>query len=157
MFKTLYGNKTAVIIRGFSGSGKSTVAQTIAEEAAFNDCSVAIHETDNFFMTQNGYIFDGSMLGCYHSKNLESFCNSVDSGIHLIINSNTNVEYWEFSQYIKYASKNGYNIQIIDLYDNGLSDSALHERNLHGFPKDKYQLCRDRYERTYDNVRSNPH
>ena len=60
--------------------------------------------------------------------------------------------HWEYAEYVKYAVANGYNIQIIDLYDNGNSNESLHDRQLHDFPYDKYDMCRDRYEREYGSV-----
>tara|TARA_Y100001972_G_C7574771_1_gene288432 strand:+ start:77 stop:553 length:477 start_codon:yes stop_codon:yes gene_type:complete len=148
-FNTIYANKTVIITRGLSGAGKTTIAQTIAGFASYNNVSVSIHETDQYFMVDGEYRFDPSLLGENHQKNLESFCKSIDDGTHIVINSNTNNQHWEYNDYVKYAVENGYNVQIMDLYDNGLSDEQLDERNLHGFPVDKYQVCRDRYERTY--------
>tara|TARA_B100000579_G_scaffold437987_1_gene470547 strand:+ start:807 stop:1283 length:477 start_codon:yes stop_codon:yes gene_type:complete len=149
LFNTLYANKTVIITRGLSGSGKSTIAQTIAGSASYNNCSVAIHETDQYFMVDGEYKFDPSLIRVNHSKNFEAFCNSIDDGVHIVINSNTNTRHWEYMNYVEYASKNGYNVQIIDLYDNGFTTEELHKRQLHDFPIEKYELVRDGYERTF--------
>ena len=152
LFSTIYANPTAVIVRGLSGAGKSTIAQQIAGSAAYNGVSVSIHETDTFFMKDGQYNFDPSLMGDYHAKNLKGFCDSIDSGTHIVINSNTNTMHWEYANYVKYATSNGYNVQIIDLYDNGNDNESLHDRQLHDFPFEKYDMCRDRYEREYGSV-----
>ena len=154
LFNTIYSNKTAIILRGLSGAGKSTIAQQIAGSSAYNNCSVAIHETDTFFMQDGQYNFDPSLIGDYHAKNLKNFCESIDNGTHIVINSNTNTMHWEYAEYVKYAVANGYNIQIIDLYDNGNDNRSLHDRQLHDFPYEKYDMCRDRYEREYGSVKA---
>ena len=148
----MYHNPTAIILRGLSGAGKSTIAQEIAGTSAYNGVSLSIHETDTFFMQDGEYNFDPSLLRDYHAKNLQNFCESIDNGTHIVINSNTNNMHWEYAEYVKYATENGYNIQIIDLYDNGNNNESLHNRQLHDFPFDKYDMCRDRYEREYGSV-----
>ena len=150
LFHTLFSNKTAIIIRGLSGSGKSTLAQEIAGKALYHSYEVSIHETDTFFIDDNGsYNFDPSRLGDYHAENLRLFKQSIDNGTDIVINSNTNTMHWEYKDYVSYAVENGYNIQIIDLYDNGQKDLDLHERQCHDFPFDKYDVCRERYQRNY--------
>ena len=150
LFHTLFSNKTAIIIRGLSGAGKSTLAQEIAGSALYYSYSVAIHETDTFFLDENGsYNFDVNKLSDYHQENLRLFKQSIDDGTDIVINSNTNTMHWEYEKYVSYAVASGYNIQIIDLYDNGNEDLDLHERQCHDFPIDKYDMCRDRYQREY--------
>ena len=150
LFYTLFSNKTAIVIRGLSGSGKSTLAQEIAGNALYYGYEVSIHETDTFFIDDNGsYNHDSSRLKDYHAENLRLFKESIDNGTDIVINSNTNTMHWEYKEYVSYAVQNGYNIQIIDLYDNGQEDLDLHERQCHDFPLDKYEVCRERYQRTY--------
>ena len=149
LIKTMYSNRTAIIIRGLSGSGKTTLAQKIGVECVQNGMSASIHETDTLFMKDGEYKFDPSLLGEYHEKNLKGFCDSIDNGTHIVINCNTNTMHWEYAKYVLYAVQRGYNIQIIDLFDNGQLDDTLHSRQLHDFPRDKYGVCRDRYEREY--------
>ena len=153
LFNVMFSNQTAVIIRGLSGAGKSTLAQQIAGSSAYNGCSVSIHETDTFFVDDNGsYNFDPSKLGDYHAENLRLFKQSIDNGTHIVINSNTNTMHWEYAEYVKYAVSKGYNVQIIDLFDNGNNNDNLHERQQHDFPYEKYDMCRDRYEREYGSI-----
>ncbi len=150
LFHTLFANKTAIIIRGLSGSGKTTLAQEIAGNALYYSYTVAIHETDSFFTDDNGsYNFKPEKLSDYHGENLRLFKGSIDLGLDIVINSNTNTMHWEYKDYVSYAVKNGYSIQIIDLYDNGNPNLDLHERQCHDFPVDKYDMCRDRYQREY--------
>ena len=139
----LFNRNTLVVTRGLSGSGKSSLAQELATLASQSNLSVSIHETDSYFHTEEGYVFDPSKLADYHGQNYDDFCKSIDNGINVVIQSNTNVRHWEYEKYINYATENNYSTIIIDLYDNGLSDEELHQRQCHGFPLEKYSIVRE--------------
>ena len=142
----IFSRNTVIITRGLQGAGKSTVAQEFAVLASQSDLSVAIHETDNYFQTDDGYLFDPSKVKENHLKNFQAFCKSIDDGINVVIQSNTNVQHWEYRKYIAYAEQNGYSTIVVDLYDNGLTDEELHSRQLHDFPIEKYELVRSLYQ-----------
>ena len=143
--------KTCVIIRGLSGSGKSTLARNLT--SFHKNVSTAIHETDTYFYDSEGnYNIDFSKMGEYHQANFEAFCQSIRDGIHLVIQSNTNTQLWEFNHYVEFATQNGYAISIIDLYDGGLDNNQLHARQVHDFPIEKYDVVRKHYERSYANL-----
>ena len=147
---SLCGN-VAVFIKGLPGSGKSTLSNVIAGSSAYENLSVAICETDRYFINEDGeYEFDASKIAEYHKRNLSDFQENIDKRTNVVIVSNTNTQYWEFQAYLKYAVKNNYLTVIIDLYDSGLSDEELYKRCSHGVPLDKYQSIRKHYERDYD-------
>jgi len=95
--------KTVIVMRGISGSGKSSIAQQLAPNWAI--CS-----TDNYFMVGGEYKFDRSKLGEYHKLNFESFCKFLTDGISTVIVDNTNVKRKEFQKYIDKAKENGYEV-----------------------------------------------
>jgi len=143
--------KTCVIIRGLSGSGKSTLARELV--SSHMDFTSSVHETDSYFYDTDGnYKIDFSKMADNHQNNFESFCQSISDGIHLVIQSNTNTQLWEFNHYVNFAIENGYAISIIDLYDGGLNNQELHARQVHDFPIDKYDIVREHYERSYANL-----
>jgi predicted kinase len=151
--KMVFSTKTCVIIRGLSGSGKSHLAKQIVNNHKDYTCS--IHETDSFFYDEDGnYKIDFGKMTEYHNKNFELFSKSILSGTHIVINSNTNTQLWEFNDYVELAVQNGYSIMIFDLYDAGLTNQELFERNSHDFPLDKYDVVRSHYERNYSNLDS---
>ena len=157
----LLNRPIAFFIKGLSGSGKPTLAQQLVETEYAIDTSetvkCAIHETDSFFVGEDGsYNFDPSRLGEYHAKNLEAFKESIDNAVQVVINSNTNTQYWEFAQYLDYAVQAGYVTIIIDLHDGGCTNAQLDKRNKHGFPLDKFDIVREHYERAYDGADARP-
>ena len=149
----VFSTKTCVIIRGLSGSGKSTLAKQIVNNNKSYTC--AIHETDSLLYDKDGNYnidIDIKKMGEYHQKNFEIFSESILSGTHIVINSNTNTQLWEFNHYVELAVQNSYSIMIFDLYDAGLTNQELFDRNSHGFPLDKYDIVRSYYERNYSNL-----
>jgi len=148
----LFPTKTALIIKGLSGSGKSSYAQEIAAEHAQAGCSVAIHETDKFFVKDGVYAFDPSKAREFHAQNLLNFTDSIASGVHLVICPNTNTQLWEFAGYLDVAIKHGYATVVYDLFDAGLTEQELFDRNTHGFPLDKYKMVKEHYERGMSNL-----
>jgi adenylate kinase family enzyme len=60
-------NKIVYIMHGVPGSGKSTVAKTLAKEEG------SIHSTDQYFYKNDSYCFDSSKLKEFHDKNFLAF------------------------------------------------------------------------------------
>lgn len=153
----LFQTKTAVFFRGLSGAGKSTAARMLQKIAIDNGQTVAVHETDSYFYDENGvYTIDFSKMGEYHEANLQAFKHSIENGVHLVINSNTNTQYWEFVRYLQVSIEAGYSTVVYDLYDSGLTDQQLFERSQHGFPLEKYKSVRAFYEREYTGLDPRP-
>ena len=151
----VFTNRTAVFFRGLSGCGKSTQAKQLAVSHERAGLSAIIHETDSFFYDDSGtYRWDADKIKLYHYQNQKNFIHSLEQGIHLVINSNTNTQYWEFAPYFEAALQQGYSTVVIDLYDSGLSDKELFERSQHSFPLEKYSLVRRFYERDMKNLDS---
>ena len=115
--------KTAIINRAVSGSGKTTISKCIAETVKTAGLSVAIHSTDDYFLTESGtYDFIPEKLGEYHQRNLDAFCADISEGIDLVINDNTNLALWQCEPYIETAKKAGYQIIIIEYEPRGLDE-----------------------------------
>ncbi len=81
-----------IILRGVSGSGKSTWASRFAGRAT-------ILSTDDFFYIDGVYRHDHTKLREYHGRTFRLFLDALNRGDRLIIVDNTNVEPWEFSPY----------------------------------------------------------
>lgn len=121
--------KVCVIMRGLSGSGKSTKINSLLKKYG--------GDNDNIFSTDNYWIpqtlerrrkgenvspgeelkeyqknFNVSKLGVAHEWNLRNFQAAVDLGMSPVIVDNTNSKSRDFLAYAKYANKYGYSIEI---------------------------------------------
>lgn len=106
--------KTVLINRAVPGSGKTTFAKNIFGTVSSAGLSIAVHSTDEYFMRDGRYIFDISMLGEYHRRNLAAFKESLAKGIDLVVVDNTNLHPWETEPYTTAARAAGYRIILMN-------------------------------------------
>lgn len=139
---------TLYIIRGLPGTGKSTLARTLAPEANF--------AADDYFMVDGEYRFDPSKLGEAHNQCARNVKNAlldgkaaIDSGVDSfsVAVANTFSCRWEYEPYINLAEKAGARYFLIDLFDNNASLDTLFDRNVHGVPRHVFKNMYDRWER----------
>lgn len=120
--------KALYILRGLPGSGKSTVAKTLAASNIGIICSA-----DDYFQTENGYKFDASKLHVAHDTCRHKVESLMLIKEPLIIVDNTNSCQWEMRPYKFLAAKYGYD--IIELTVGNRKDVQIYaERNVHGCP-----------------------
>lgn len=135
-----------VILRGVSGSGKSTVAKSLT--AIVDVGRAVIVSADNFFVTPQGnYEFNGDKLGSAHEHCLNEFKSALTSGVELVIVDNTNTQHWEYQAYVKEAARFNYNVDyemVGSLEPEMLVKYA--ERNSHSVPLDAIQRQAKRFE-----------
>lgn len=120
------------IIRGASGSGKSTVAKALAIS---NNCNY--FEADMYFIRDGEYIFDFKQLKKAHAWCINNVESEMAKGADVIV-SNTFTKIWEMQPYLEIAKRYGYDTQIV--YCQG------ELKNLHGVPEGKVQQMRDNFE-----------
>ena len=131
---------TLLLIRGLPGSGKSTLARSKG--------AVCIFEADQFFIDQNGqYNFDPSKLGAahYQCQNRTYGALSVP-GDHVVAVANTFTTAWEMDPYKQMAKQLGSKLEILSVFDGGLSDEKLAARNLHSVPVEAITKMRARWQ-----------
>ena len=131
-------NKNLILIRGVSGSGKST----FAEEFLF-PISLLI-STDDFFMVDGEYQFNPELFPEHHSKCLKSVESEMkapqqDICPNIVVH-NTFTQAWEMIQYRELADKYGYNFYTI-IVENRHKSSSIHNVPDHVISKQK-----DRFE-----------
>jgi len=102
--------KIAIINRGVVGSGKSTFAHALQESAINSGRSCTVHNTDEYFIVNGEYLFDATKLGIYHNMNLNSFIESMEQGINIVVCDNTNTTPKEYRKYVDAAKNSGYTV-----------------------------------------------
>lgn len=98
-----------ILMRGVSGSGKSTIARKLAQLESSVICS-----TDDYFLVDGKYVFEPRMIGVNHSRNQERARDSMKNRIPQVIIDNTNTQAWEMIPYVQAALELGYQIEIVE-------------------------------------------
>ena len=132
------GTKNLILIRGVSGSGKTTFVEEFIENVSL---SIA---TDDFFVLDGVYTFDHNYLAEYHQRCIDSVESEMESpsteGYCNIVVHNTFTKEWEMKAYFDLAEKYGYNVYTLVMENRHKSDST------HDVPEDVIQAQRDRFE-----------
>jgi predicted kinase len=127
--------KQVVILRGCSGSGKTTFIKN-------NFPTAIVCSADHYFTDKDGnYNFDPDKLGRAHSTCQYRFNRALEDGIMCVIVDNTNTRASEMRPYINMANEyEDYNILVIRLE---VDPETAAKRNVHGVPEDKIRsMCR---------------
>lgn len=134
-----------VIMRGVSGSGKSTKAQEIIK--AFGGKSVCC-SADHYFINKQGkYVFNPKKLGAAHGQCKARAKEAMGRGVPLVVLDNTNTQRWEFQPYIDMADEYGYEVEIIRVGDFDPASLELYaKRNSHGVPLEAIKRMASRWE-----------
>ena len=99
------------LMRGLSGSGKSTVAEAIAQ--AFPDAKVC--SADHFFLDEDGkYVFDADKLKEAHAGCQAAAAEACAAGASPLVVDNTNVKKWEMNYYFTAAARHGYTVVLVE-------------------------------------------
>jgi len=115
-----------IILRGVSGSGKSTYAAKHYPDAF-------VVSADHYFMVDGVYTFRAADLGKAHADCLGRFVMAIqnlDSGTDIVVD-NTNTTAVEIAPYAALAMAFGCELEVVTL--NAYAQMAF-ERNLHGVP-----------------------
>lgn len=123
-----------ILIRGISGSGKSTFAKEFMEK---NSKSYLHLEADMFFNKGGDYKFDPSQLKDAHSWCQEETKKELDKGGRVLV-SNTFTRKWEMQAYLDMAVE--LNVDVIVYRAIGNFD------NVHGVPSFAVELMKERFE-----------
>ena len=130
--------KNLILVRGISGSGKSTFAEEFLYPISL------IISTDDFFMINGEYQFDPNLLAENHVKCLKSVESEMESPQQdicpNIVVHNTFTQAWEMEPYKELANKYGYNFYTI-IVENRHKSSSIHDVPEHIISKQ-----RDRFE-----------
>lgn len=128
--------KTLYIIRGLPGSGKSTLAHDLAPNA-----NVA---ADDFFVAEGVYDFEPTELPAAHAW-CQSRAKALLETHNRVAVHNTFTKGWEVLPYQRLAALFNARIFVISLFDAGLEDETLFERNTHDVPLHTIKRMRNFY------------
>jgi predicted kinase len=126
--------KELFLLRGLPGSGKTTLAKSIAGSKGW------IKEADMYFVDSEGnYNFKPSQI-----KDAHAWCQEEVEFLmkyeHRVIVSNTFTQEWEMQPYFDLAQKYGYRVYslIVENRHGGVNE--------HGVPADKLVQMKNRFE-----------
>ena len=128
-----------ILVRGVSGSGKSTFAEEFLYPTSL------IISTDDFFMNDGNYEFNSEFLSDNHKKCIDSVEDYMKDNynyeaISNIVVHNTFTMAWEIEPYKELADKHGYNFFTI-IVENRHKSTSIHE-----VPEDIVLKQRERFE-----------
>ena len=131
-------NKNLILVRGISGSGKSTFAEEFLYPISL------LISTDDFFMNNGIYKFDRDLLHENHAKCIQSVESEMqdphqDICPNIVVH-NTFTQSWEMKPYKELADNYGYNFYTI-IVENRHGSNSIHDVPDHIISKQ-----RDRFE-----------
>lgn len=141
--------KIVTIVRGLPGSGKSSYALSLYHGLQFRGMETGLCSADDFFTDADGnYNFDPSKLGEAHAdcQRRSELLLQVDMNV---IVANTFTARWEMQPYLLLAEKHRARVVVVDLFDGGMDDATLAEKNIHGVPLQTIALMRGRWEHNW--------
>ena len=126
-----------ILMRGISGSGKSTEAQKLVGNGQIFSADTELGLMGDYFklfaeMKETGNM---SYLGKAHHACLVKSILAMKAGVTPVIIDNMNLKPSDVKQYVVKALKLGFsdeNIKVHDLGTNGLTAQQLADRNTHG-------------------------
>ena len=124
-----------ILVRGVSGSGKSTIAPMFE--------NAVLVSTDDFFLDEYGdYVFDANSLVINHQ-----FCQLAVSMMmkdeeELIVVHNTFTADWEMDAYFDLAREHGYAVHTI------IVENRHGSKNVHDVPQDVVKAQKERFSVT---------
>jgi predicted kinase len=98
-----------IIMRGIPGSGKSTVAQGLADKL-----DARVFSTDDYWYREDPMVYkwDADKIGEAHQWNQDRTESAMKVGYDVIID-NTNLDQYAADPYIKLAKQYGYRISVV--------------------------------------------
>ena len=128
------------LVRGLPGAGKSTAAKALALRTG-----AGLASADDHFERDGEYRFNPAELPAAHAACQAETRRLLASGRDVAVH-NTFTMGWEATPYVVMARELGATVEVVDVFDGGLSDEQLHVRNIHGVPLDGIRAMRSRWD-----------
>ena len=124
-----------LIIRGYPGLGKSTIAKALQQ--LFGNDGVSVVEADSFFGPHCPFSFD-LLTAAHDDAQCRARAALEDLNTRLVVISNTNTTAWEYSSYIRIAQESNIPVLVAILtLDTNASIKDID--NIHDVPAEKVQ------------------
>ena len=124
--------KNLILVRGVSGSGKSTFAELVSN---------TVFSADQYFEdAQGNYNFDPNKLKDAHEQCQRNTEEAMSRGLSKICVANTFTQEWEMSAYFQLAKKYGYRIFSI------IVENRAGTKNVHDVPAESLAKQKSRFE-----------
>ena len=124
-----------ILLRGVSGSGKSTIAPMFK--------NAVLVSTDDFFLDEYGeYVFDANSLVINHQFCQLAVRMMMQDDEKLIVVHNTFTADWEMDAYFDLAKEHGYAVHTI------IVENRHGSKNVHDVPKDVIKAQIERFSVT---------
>jgi predicted kinase len=132
--------KIVIILRGCSGSGKSTYARRVKTKLThIFGASVSVCSADDYFCKTGTYAYDRAKINKAHEECQDKARKAFNHGIDYILVDNTNVSRSDLKPYIELAKEFEYNV-VEKVFGLDTDTSTLAARNQHGVPREKVEL-----------------
>tara|TARA_Y100000817_G_C16795214_1_gene517028 strand:- start:531 stop:947 length:417 start_codon:yes stop_codon:yes gene_type:complete len=133
--------KNLILVRGVSGSGKTTFANLIYGITNTAVMNVTALSADDYFTDEKGnYNFNASQLGFAHHSCQTKAKQAMENDVELILVHNTFTEEWEMEEYFNLADKYGYNVSSI------VVENRHGSKSVHNVPESAITRQKDRFE-----------
>lgn len=133
--------ETLIVLRGISGSGKSTFTNMVKKSFPnLVHCSA-----DFYFEGPGGYKFDASKLSEAHGQCFRTAIHAMIERASMVVVDNTNTTLIELAPYVQAGKAFGYNVQIAQMI---CSPEQASQRNVHGVPSYSVNQQYSRFETT---------
>ncbi len=151
--------KYLILVRGISGSGKSTFAKKLKGILETTKHRVVHYETDDYFMNDGVYKFNTDNVHKFHTENQKRTFDALNNPyIDVVIVSNTFVKLWELKPYMEYALNNNVKVLVYEM--------EQEFKNKHDVPKEHIERMKNRFtskekflqaypSTTYERIKSN--
>jgi predicted kinase len=124
-------NKNLILVRGVSGSGKTTFANLIS--------NIVLSADDYFTDRQGNYNFDATYLPSAHESCRSRTEDHMKAGFSKICVANTFTQEWEMKEYFELAKKYGYRVFTV------IVENRHGGTNVHNVPDAVLQKQKDRF------------
>ena len=131
---------TVVLLQGVSGSGKSTVAKRLVDEARSQGRTAVVVSADHYFEKDGEYKFDGRYLEAAHATCFKRFQEALASRVDLVVVDNTATKLERLTPYVLATSAANLDLEVkyeVKVLRIRCDVRVAAERNVHRVPERK--------------------
>ena len=129
--------KVLILLRGVPGSGKTTVAETLAfnPAGAYTVCTA-----DDYFMKDGEYKWNPKFIGAAHKWCQDKCRKAMENGEARVFVANTNTQMKEMKVYFDMAKEYGYTVFSL------VVENRHGGKNVHGVPEATLDAMEKRFD-----------